>query len=350
MRASTVRLPAMVGATLATALIGCNDAGLAPNQLITANIDQARVNPPNVSLSSTGRYTDWSEPVNLGSMINSAATDQQPALSKDGLSLYFASNRLTDNSDTEADQNIWVAQRACADCSWNTRAVLVSAVSSRFLDASPTLSRDGHQLFFASQRPLDPSSETPHDRDLWVSYRENVHDDFGWQAPVNLAGGINSTAEDVAPSYFENEDGLPQLFFNRGVVTGDIYMSQMLADGTWNTATLVDVNSSSPDDADQRPSISHDGLELYFWSNREEEAGAGRIARIWLATRVSVSAPWSVPKLVPSPIRDAQTTHPFIHSHGQTETLLFVRTVPGTPNHSDLFMSQRTLDKSSKEP
>src|SRR5205823_2390625 len=37
----------------------------------------------------------WSTPVNLGSVINSTSSDQQPALSPDGLSLYFASNRVT---------------------------------------------------------------------------------------------------------------------------------------------------------------------------------------------------------------------------------------------------------------
>src|SRR5438105_15439245 len=35
----------------------------------------------------------WSAPVNLGSAINSSASDQGTALSPDGLSLYFTSNR-----------------------------------------------------------------------------------------------------------------------------------------------------------------------------------------------------------------------------------------------------------------
>ena len=39
------------------------------------------------------KYSDWSAPTNLGTVINSSANDQQPAISKDGLSLYFASTR-----------------------------------------------------------------------------------------------------------------------------------------------------------------------------------------------------------------------------------------------------------------
>jgi Tol biopolymer transport system component len=35
----------------------------------------------------------WSTPVNLGPAVNSAFHEQQPALSKDGRRLFFASNR-----------------------------------------------------------------------------------------------------------------------------------------------------------------------------------------------------------------------------------------------------------------
>ena len=38
-------------------------------------------------------YSDWSPPINLGPIINSGSNEQHPAISKDGLSLYFASDR-----------------------------------------------------------------------------------------------------------------------------------------------------------------------------------------------------------------------------------------------------------------
>ena len=280
--------------------------------------------------------------------INSPSTDQQPALSKDGLSLYFASNR----SGGVGSFDLWVAQRECTDeCPWSTPQLLPT-VNSELPDISPTLSRDGHQLFFASQRSnghctVNPPTIPQCDRDLWVSYRENVHDDFGWQEPVNLGdgpSGINSAREELAPSYFENDDGgVPQLFFNDGVISGgalvggDIYVSQMV-NGTWGSPSpVVDINGPS---SDQRPSISHDGLELYFWSARD-----GGVARLWVATRQSVSDAWSVPQervQFPSSDGDQPTLMPFIHSHGRTETLLFVRGVPGIDSGRDIWMSERT--------
>ena len=297
---------------------------------------------------SSERYSDWSDPVTLGPLINSAFNDQQPALSKDGLSLYFASNRPTNASDAVPDQNIWVAQRACTGgCAWTTVDVL-PAVNTEFLDASPSLSRDGHQLFFTSQRPhghCSPPATQCTNRDLWVSYRENVQNNFGWQDAVNLGDGINSSEEEVAPSYFENDDaGAPQLFFNRGELVGDIYTSR-LTNGVWSAAT--EVSEVNGDFSDQRPSISHDGKELYFWSNRPSTEGGPLTPQIWLARRQGVDDPWFAPQLVPAPISGAETIMPFIHSHGRTETLLFVR--PFSPVISrDLWMSERTRSKGSE--
>src|SRR5262245_24941136 len=61
-------------------------------------------------------YSGWSVPVNMGSVINSSANDQHPFLSKDGLSLYFSSNR----QGTTGQLDIWVSQRESVDSPWGT--------------------------------------------------------------------------------------------------------------------------------------------------------------------------------------------------------------------------------------
>ena len=43
--------------------------------------------------SPAQKYSDWSEPINLGPIVNSTSMDRAPAISKDELSLYFASTR-----------------------------------------------------------------------------------------------------------------------------------------------------------------------------------------------------------------------------------------------------------------
>src|SRR5690242_3415474 len=57
---------------------------------------------------------EWSEPVNLGAPINTAAIESAPALSADGLTLYFASDRPGGFGGTD----LWVSHRATPESPW----------------------------------------------------------------------------------------------------------------------------------------------------------------------------------------------------------------------------------------
>lgn len=317
-------------------LLGCANE---PDRRIagTLSADQA------VNLSA------WSEPVNLGSPINAVGfNDQQAFLSKDGLSLYFASTRPENPGDVNFDLNIWVSQRACADdsCPWGTPVSLGPIVNSSVNDFAPALSRDEHWLFFASGRLAGAAGSG----DIWVSFRESVHDNFGWEPAVNLGAGVNAAGFEGGPGYFENDDrGAPQLFINKNPLPsnagGDIYMSEQATDGSWGTAVLVPELRS--DSTDQHPSVAPSGLEIYFFSNRlgsmPNPAGTTTSNDIWVATREHVGDPWSAPTNLGSPINTAGgESGPTIFSHGQTQQLFFTRNVATLPAiDNDVFVSTR---------
>lgn len=292
--------------------------------------------------SHTSNVSAWSEPVSLGPPINMPGfNDQQATLSKHGLSLYFASARPEGPGDVNFDLNIWVSQRACADdsCPWGTPVSLGSTVNSSVNDFSPALSRDEHWLFFASGRQQGAVGSG----DIWVSFREDVHDDFAWEAPVNLGAGVNTTGFEGGPSYFENEErGGAQLYFNHNPAPvntgGDIYVSTQAADGSWGDAVAVtELNSAA---SEQRPSIAHDGRTIYFYSNRP----GSRSDDIWVSTRADIASPWTAPINLGAPINTAaDERHPFIYSHGKTEMLFVARNVATPPAIDlDLFVSTRT--------
>src|SRR5258708_13804757 len=88
--------------------------------------------------------TPWSDPVNLGATINSAVLDAHPNLAKDGLSIYFTSNRL----GGQGGNDLWVARRGCEDCPWEAPVNLGSVINTSGIDAGSDLSGDGHLLFF----------------------------------------------------------------------------------------------------------------------------------------------------------------------------------------------------------
>jgi WD40 repeat protein len=288
-----------------------------------------------VLANHTSTFTTWSDPVSLGSAINSSFNDQQAALSKDGLTLYFASNRP--GTPGPGPNDIWVSHRDCLDCTWSDPTNLGAPLNTGANEAAPALSRDEHWLFFLSNRPGSVSS------DIWVAWRENVQDDLGWEAPVNLGAGVNTPGFDGGPSYFENDDaGRPQLYFNHNPAPvntgGDIYVSELTADGSFGPASPVtELNTSS---SEQRPSIAFNGLAIYFFSDRPGSSGND----IWVSTREDLDAPWASPTNVGAPVNSsAGELHPLIVSHGSTEYLYFARNMATAPAQDlDLFVSTRT--------
>jgi len=276
-------------------------------------------------------FSDWSTPVNLGPIVNSTFADQSPAVSKNGLSLYFQSDRPGfGNSD------LWVSRRDRVDEPWGPPENLGTMVNSSAFESRPSLSRNEHWLFFSSNRAggLAPGL------DIWASYREHVHDDFDWQPPVNLGSGVNAAgSSEIEASYVEN-DGAPQLFFvsNRlgGFGAFDVYVSDLLADGTWAPATWVpDLSSAGPD---QSVSVRFDGLEAFIIRGTPPfPAGFD----LWVSTRDTVSHSWSQPvtlgQLVNSNRGDESA-----HIASDRRTLYFESSRPGGVGGADLWATTRT--------
>jgi hypothetical protein len=236
---------------------------------------------------STPNFSEWSAPVNLGATVNSSSPDIAPTLSKNELSLYFSSTR----PGGAGGFDIWVSQRARRTEPWGPPQNLGSTINTGFNDQGTAISRDGHLLFFVSDRPGGYGGQ-----DIWVSWRGHTRDDFAWQPPVNLGAGVNSEASDHGPGYFQNDDdGVPLLYFGSdrpgGVGLDDIYVAALTRGGSFGHATLV-AELSTPD-ADVGPDVRHDGLEMYIHSNRPGSLG---LFDLWVSTRESVSDAWSDPR------------------------------------------------------
>ncbi len=277
------------------------------------------------------RFTEWSEPINLGPAVNSTFNDGAPAVSKDGRSLYFASNR----PGQLGGNDLYVSQWDDATGWWGPGVNLGPIVNTTATEFSPNLSRDGHWLFFHSNRP---GSFTP-GVDIWVSYREHVHDDFGWQTPVNLGAGVNAPGLDTGPSFFENDDvGIPQLFFasNRGIAgVHDIYVSDLLADGTFGPAILVP-ELSSPQ-VEPGVSVRFDGLEAFLFSARPGGQGG---FDLWTASRETVFHPWSEPTNL-GPVVNSAFNENDPHIASDRQTLYFTSNRTGGMGGADLYVSFR---------
>ena len=291
-----------------------------------------------LSIMAQPQYSDWSVPVNLGPVVNSAFNDSGPALSKNRRSLYFQSNR----PDAVGGSDIWVSQRNSEEEPWRTPTNLGAIVNSTEDDATPNLSRDGHWLSFMSRRPGSlPNPLGVISFDIWVSYREHVHDDFDWEPPVHLGSTVNSPSFDQSPFFFENDDvGVPQLFFTRTTPSGnDIFVSNLLPDGTFGAATPVPELNSTASDAGA--SVRFDGLEVFLFSRRPGGLGA---SDLWTATRNTVFDPWSTPINLGSSVNSVDLDFD-PHIASDRETLYFTSTRASGFGGQDLYVSTRTRSK-----
>jgi hypothetical protein len=277
-------------------------------------------------------YTAWSDPVNLGPIVNTTSSDNSPALSPDGLSLYFESNR----PGGSGARDLWVARRATATAPWGAPVNLGTTINSSVDDRYPAFSADGHRLFFTSPRPGGFG-----DLDIYQSYRVDVHDDLGWQAPTNLGASVNTALNDNSASYFENAGGAPQLFFGSGPQPGqfgerDLQMSELQADGTWGPPTWLPELSSVF--TETRPTIRSDGLEIFFHRGTGPNPSP---TELWVATRSSVHDHWSAPVNIGAPVNTASVEQaPYLSADGRT--LLFDSNRPGGVGASDIWMTTRS--------
>lgn len=278
------------------------------------------------------QWSDWSASINLGPLINDAGSDQSgPALSKDGLSLYFASNRLGGLGRND----LWIAHRGSRDEAWDTPQDLGPNVNSGGDDFAPNFSNDGHWMYFSSDRPGGCGGQ-----DLYVSYRQHTQDEFDWQPAVNLGCVANTPFTDWLPDPFEEpETGITTLYFSSNRPGGlgllDTYASTQAEDGGFGSAVLVPELSGPAREA--RPVVLHNGLELYLASDR---AGGLGDWDLWVATRATTGDRWSAPVNVGASVNTSFfEAAPGLSFDG---TELFLRSArPGGFGVGDLYVSTR---------
>ena len=70
---------------------------------------------PSADASRDSKWSEWSTPENLGAGINTPFVDASPAISQDGLTLYFNSNRPGVPPDAFGDGDLYVARRESVD-------------------------------------------------------------------------------------------------------------------------------------------------------------------------------------------------------------------------------------------
>ncbi|HEU4556474.1 MAG TPA: hypothetical protein VFS20_01450 [Longimicrobium sp.] len=206
-------------------------------------------------------------------VIATDANEYNPSLTPDGRTLVFARSE-PDFRNAKIHVSTW------SGAGWAPPAQ-VPFSDPRFTDSDPTLSDDGGELYFVSNRPHAGRDSTRRDLDLWRVPRVGA----GWGTPEPVPG-VNTRAQELGPQrrgewlYFAStRSGM------RGRL--DLYRARLQGD---SVGPVEDLPVNTPEN-ESDPEVSPAGTLLLFWSSRGNAAGG---ADLFVAERQGDG--WGAPR------------------------------------------------------
>ena len=194
--------------------------------------------------------------------------------------------------------------------------------------------RDGLELYFSSHRPGGNGSW-----DIWLSERETV--DAPWGEPVNLGPNVNSTVGEIEPAI--SPDGL-ELYLGFWIDRFIRVCTRTSKDSPWTKPKVVGPPIGAH--TSLQAEVSADGLSLYFASSRP--GGLGGLD-IWVSRRATTSDPWSEPTNLGSTVNSTfGDAYPSISTDGLA--LFFSSTRSGGSGDSDIWVTTRPTTDSDWGP
>ena len=128
---------------------------------------------------------EWSAPKPLGSNINSKSYEADAYITPDGLTIYFATGRYSEDGTLD----IYVSTRSNVNGDFGPAKSMGSAINTKYDDDSPYLSKDGKTLYFSSR-----GHNTMGGYDIFKSvYNEETR---RWGQAENMGYPINTPDDD----------------------------------------------------------------------------------------------------------------------------------------------------------
>jgi len=237
-------------------------------------------------------------PTRIEEVWDPAILTSDPTMTPDGRELYVV-RRL---ASTMAG-DILVASRADTAAGWGPLTP-VTELNSSGDDSGPHLSHDGTAILFNSIR-----SGGLGDHDAFAATRSGPGG--SWLAPARVVE-LSSALNDGAPAV-----DLPMLQVVMAVRTtgiGDLFAASRADSGSpWGALRPIDELNTPSDDS--TPTLSADGLTIYFSSSRVASMGA---RDLYVATRPAVTEPFGPPE----PLDELNTiddeSSPWVTADGRT--------------------------------
>ncbi|MBS7563346.1 PD40 domain-containing protein [Mucilaginibacter sp. Bleaf8] len=196
----------------------------------------------------------WTNAVYLSQQINTVEYNEgAQSISQDGKYLFFTG---CNRPDGQGRCDIYVTQKKGED--WSKPFNLSSPINGPGWESQPSISADGHTLYFVSNRPGGYGGY-----DIWKCQVTEK----GWSQPENLGPNINTPYDEQSP-YIHPDDSTLYFCSNGwpGMGNKDLFVSRLEANGKWQKPENLGypINTSGDENG---LTITANGSYAFFASN-----------------------------------------------------------------------------------
>ena len=224
----------------------------------------------------------WQTPQNLGTRVNTSATEATAFIARNNTRLYFSSN----TSGGYGGQDIYW-------CTFSngvpgTKTNVGSRINSSRNEIYPVLTRDENTIYFASTRLPNYGQH-----DIWVSAKSGGN----WQTPVNLGNVINTTGQDY-PMWISDNGNILVISSNRsGTRGGYDFWYSVKSGGSWRApVNFGSTINTTRNDIGCAFTCNHGGIGGYMYFSTYDRPGGRGGKDIWRSTdsRYTPASPTSL--------------------------------------------------------
>jgi len=199
----------------------------------------------------------WPEPVNLGPTINSADNEFTPAISADGLELYFSSNRDDgghvlnpwEDPTEPPDFDLYVTKRASRSEPWGPAENLVRINRIEYDEVHPDITSDGLELYYKTDRPhFTDATDTLTANDFFLFKTSRISKDDRWTLPRYIGPTNRGPNQRSESKVYATTEGYFRVFYGEmdsGYGQSDLWQVQIHPVLDFNGDGIVDMKDLS---------------------------------------------------------------------------------------------------------
>ncbi len=219
---------------------------------------QSQLGEVSVILKLKKKKGKWEDPAVAS--FSGEYKDLEPFISPDELTLFFVSDRPLDaSSQTRKDYDIWYVERTNKNSPWSKPKNIGSPINTENNEFYPSLSKNKN-MYFTSDSPESKGKD-----DIFFSQWDGTK----YLPPISLSDSINTEGYEFNSYIAPDESYLIFSGYNRpdGLGSGDLYISFMGEDGNWSKAKNLGEQINSKQ-MDYCPFVNQTSGALYFTSKR----------------------------------------------------------------------------------